>query len=92
MKREKNEKAQFYAAYGIKEEPEGRDRVKDKRARVYGTKANAPLTEDRAFPFVRASDLRAIKVEAQPAKVEAQDGFDPASFLSLLLGMKRSII
>ncbi|KAG4415545.1 hypothetical protein IFR04_011309 [Cadophora malorum] len=90
MEREKNERAQFYAAHGIREEPESRDRVEDKRARVYGKKANAPSTEDRTFPFVGASVSRAIqaeaqpavKVEAQPAKVEAQDGFDPTSFLS----------
>jgi hypothetical protein len=90
MEREKNERAQFYAAHGIKEEPESRDRVEDKRARVYGKKTNAPATEDRTFPFVGASVSRAIKaeaqpavkVEAQPAKVEAQDGFDLTSFLS----------
>jgi hypothetical protein len=73
IEREKNKKAQFYAAYGIKEEPESRDRVEDKRARVYGKKANAPSTEDRTFPFVGASVSRAIKAEAQPAiKVEGQ--------------------
>ena len=91
MEREKNERAQFYAAHGIREEPESRDRVEDKRARVYGKKANAPSTEDRTFPFVGASVSRAIKaeaqpavkVEAQPAKVAAQDGFDPTSFLSV---------
>ena len=97
MKREKNERAQFYAAHGIKEEPESRGRVEDKRARVYGEKANAPSTEDRTSPFVGASVSRAIKAEAQPAvkaeaqsavkveeqpaKVAAQDGFDPTSFL-----------
>ncbi|KFY03277.1 hypothetical protein V490_00233 [Pseudogymnoascus sp. VKM F-3557] len=91
MEREKNERAQFYAAHGIKEEPESRDRVEDKRARVYGKKANAPSTEDRIFPFVGASVSRAMKAEAQPTikvegqpaiTVEAQGGFDPTSFLS----------
>ena len=100
IEREKNKKAQFYAAYGIKEEPESRDRVEDKRARVYGKKADTPATEDRTFPFVGASVSRAIKAEAQPVikvegqplvKVEAQGGFDPAFFL-LLLGIKRSIM
>jgi hypothetical protein len=67
MERENNERAQFYAAHGIKEEPESRDRVEDKRARVYGKRANAPLTEDRTFPFVGASVSRAIKAEAQPS-------------------------
>lgn len=79
------------SSHGIKEEPESRDRVEDKRARAYGEKANAPATEDRTFPFVGASVSRAIKAEAQPAikvegqpsaKVEAQGGFDPTSFLS----------
>jgi len=53
MEREKNERAQFCTAHGIREEPESRDRVEDKRARVYRKKANAPATEDRTFPFVR---------------------------------------
>ena len=91
MEREKNDRAQFYAAHGIKEEPESRDRVEDKRARVYRKKANAPSTKDRTFPFVGALVSRAIKAEAQPivkveeqpAKVEVQDGFDPTSFLSI---------
>ena len=33
MEREKIERAHFYAAHGIKEESESRDRVEDKRAR-----------------------------------------------------------
>jgi hypothetical protein len=91
MEREKNERTQFYAAHGIKEEPESRDRVEDKRARVYGKKADTPATEDRTFPFVGTSVSRAIKAEAQPTinvegqhatTVEAQGGFDPTSFLS----------
>lgn len=90
MERETSERAQLYAAHGINEEPESRDRVEDKRARVYGKKANSTLTEDRAIPFIGASVSRSIKAEAQPAvKVEAQaakvgapDGFDPTSFLS----------
>jgi hypothetical protein len=90
MEREKNERAQFYAAHGIKEEPESRDRVEDKRARVYGKKADTAATEDRTFPFVGASVSRAIKAEAQPAanvepraaNVGVQGGFDPTSFLS----------
>jgi len=82
IEREKNERAQFYTAHGIKEEPESRDRVEDKRARVYGKKADAAATEDRTFPFVGSSVSRAIKAEAQPAKVEEQAGFDPTSFLS----------
>ena len=64
IEREKNERAQFYIAHSIKEEPESRDRVEDKRARVYGKKVNAPSTEDRTFPFVRASVLHVIKAEA----------------------------
>ena len=91
IEREKNKKAQFYAAYGIKEEPESRDRVEDKRARVYGKKADTPATEDRTFLFIGASVSRAMKAEAQPTikveeqpaiTVEAQGGFDPTSFLS----------
>jgi hypothetical protein len=91
MERENNERTQFYAAHGIKEEPESRDRVEDKRARVYGKKADTPATEDRTFPFVGTSVSRAIKAEAQPTinvegqhatTVEAQGGFDPTSFLS----------
>ena len=91
MEREKNERAQLYTAHGIKEEPERRDRVEDKRARVYGKRADTPVTEDRIFPFVGASVSRALKTEAQPAiqvegqpaiTVEAQGGFDPTSFLS----------
>ncbi|MCJ1360343.1 MAG: hypothetical protein MMC33_010348 [Icmadophila ericetorum] len=91
MEREKNERAQFYTAHGIQEEPESRDRVEDKRARVYGKKADTSATEDRTFPFVGASVSRAIKAEAQPATkvegqpaitAEVQGGFDPTSFLS----------
>ena len=55
MEREKNERAQFYIAHSIKEEPESRDRVEDKRARIYGKKADTPATEDRTSLFVRVS-------------------------------------
>lgn len=90
IEREKNERARFYTAYGIKEELESRNRVEDKRARVYGKKADTPTSKDRTFPFVRASVSRVVKAEAQPAanagaqaaRVEVQDEFDPASFLS----------
>jgi hypothetical protein len=91
MEREKNERAQFYIAYGIKEEPESRDRVEDKCARVYRKKVDIPATKDRTFPFIRALVLRVMKAEAQPIikvegqpviTVEVQGGFDPTSFLS----------
>jgi hypothetical protein len=90
IEREKNDRAQFYTAHSIKEEPESRDRVEDKRARVYGKKADTAATKDRTFPFVSALVSRAIKAEAQPAaniepqaaNVGVQGGFDPTSFLS----------
>jgi hypothetical protein len=35
MEREEDERAEFYAAHGIREEPESRDQVENKRARVF---------------------------------------------------------
>jgi len=70
IEREKNERAQFYTAHGIKEEPESRDRVEDKRARVYGEKADIAATENRIFSFVRSLVSRAIKVKIQSIKIK----------------------
>ncbi|PQE17586.1 C2 domain-containing protein [Rutstroemia sp. NJR-2017a WRK4] len=99
MGREKEKRAKFYADYGIKEEPESRDRRENKRARVYGKGANTPSIDDRAFPFVESSvsRARAIKTEAQPVvvgaqpeKVEAQVGFDPTNFVSFTVWYEKT--
>jgi hypothetical protein len=91
IEHEKNKRAQFYTAHSIKEEPENRDRVEDKRACIYRERADKSSTKDRTFLFIRASVSRAIKAEAIPAlkvrglpesEVEVQGRFDPTSFLS----------
>ena len=93
MREEKDERDQFYSTHGIKEGPERRDRVEDKRARIYRGKTSTSSTEERTFPFVGQSVSRAIKAEGQPASpassAEAQGAFDPTSFLSFTAWYER---
>jgi hypothetical protein len=84
IEHEKNERTQFYSAYGIKETAEIQDRVEDKRAHFYRKTANATSIESRTFPYVGASVSPAIKVVALEGQLGVLTGqvFDPSSFLS----------